>query len=56
MLPLSASNFRWNEVDPTSGDFNWGGRAKDLIDGMNSLIDQQTQIFTAMMCLGLISP
>ena len=43
------------EVDPTLAEISIGVvERKTLIDGMNSLIDQQTQIFTAMMYLGLI--
>ena len=43
------------EVDPTLAEISIGVVERNtLIDGMNSLIDQQTQIFTAMMYLGLI--
>ena len=43
------------EVDTTLAELSMGVvERQTLIDGMNSLLDQQTQIFQAMMYLGLL--
>ncbi|MED6319346.1 MAG: FtsX-like permease family protein [Candidatus Thermoplasmatota archaeon] len=43
------------EVDTTLAEISMGVvERQTLIDGMNSLLDQQTQIFQAMMYLGLL--
>jgi putative ABC transport system permease protein len=43
------------EVDTTLAEISMGVvERQTLIDGMNSLLDQQTQIFQAMMYLGLM--